>query len=91
MKIVNAMVIAAFAIAVSIGAATAQTGPVATACKEDIANICAGKEHNEEVRACLEAAKDQVSPECKTALETTGAGKGMGTGKKRGQDQDQGY
>lgn len=59
----------------------AQQGPVAMACKEDIAKYCADKEHGKgEVRACLEAAKDKVSDECKTALDTTGPGKGMGQG-----------
>ncbi len=61
--------------------AFAQQGPVAMSCKEDIAKYCAGKEHGKgEVRACLEAAKDKVTDECKTALDTTGPGKGMGQG-----------
>ena len=59
----------------------AQQGPVAMACKDDIAKYCAGKEHGKgEVRACLEAAKDRVTDECKTALDTTGPGKGTGQG-----------
>lgn len=61
-------------------AAIAQSGPVATQCKDDIAKLCAGKQHNGDVRACLEAAKDKVAPACKTALDTTGPGKG-GKGK----------
>lgn len=59
--------------------AAAQGGPVATACKDDIPKFCAGKEHGQgEVRACLEANKDKVSAACKTALDTTGPGKGQG-------------
>lgn len=55
------------------------TGPVAVACKDDIAKHCAGKEHGAgDVRKCLEAKKAEVSPACKTALSTTGPGKGMG-------------
>jgi hypothetical protein len=54
----------------------AQKGPVATACKDEIPKLCAGKEHGHgEVRACLEANKDKVSAACKTALETTGGGR----------------
>jgi hypothetical protein len=85
MKIIGAIAIAAFALVLSAGAASAQTGPVATACKEDIAKLCADKKHDGEVRACLEAAKDKVSPACKTALETTRGG----MGKKR--NTNQGY
>ncbi|HWE19682.1 MAG TPA: hypothetical protein VG758_21285 [Hyphomicrobiaceae bacterium] len=57
-------------------AASAQTGPVATTCKDDIAKYCAGKTHDGEVRACLTAAKGKVSAACRTALDTTGPGKG---------------
>jgi hypothetical protein len=85
MKFLEAAVIAAFAVAASAGAAAAQTGPVAEACKEDIAKFCADKKHDGEVRACLEAVKDKVSPACKAALETTGGG----MGKKR--KMNQGY
>lgn len=54
-------------------------GPVAVACKDDIAKHCAGKEHGAgDVRKCLEAKKAEVSGPCKTALDTTGPGKGMG-------------
>ncbi|MBA4131045.1 MAG: hypothetical protein C0519_06440 [Hyphomicrobium sp.] len=61
--------------------ALAQQGPVAMACNEDIAKYCANKEHGKgEVRACLEAAKDKVTDECKAALDTTGPGKGNGQG-----------
>lgn len=61
------------------GAAHAQTGHVATACKAEIAKYCAGKEHgHREVRGCLEAQKENLSETCMTALESTGAGKGKG-------------
>lgn len=51
-------------------------GAVITQCKDDIAKLCAGKQHDGEVRACLEGKKAQVTAACKTALETTGGGKG---------------
>ena len=60
-----------------ISSASAQSGPVATACKTDIARYCAGKGHgNRQTRTCLETNKAKVSDGCKTALETTGGGKG---------------
>jgi hypothetical protein len=59
-------------------------GPVATACKDDIPKLCAGKEHGQgEVRACIEANKDKVSAACKAALDSTGPGKGMGQGQPK--------
>jgi len=73
--------IAAMAVTVSAGGAVAQqgTGPVASACADDIAKYCAGKSHqNREARTCLEANKSKVSAACKTALDTTGGGKGKG-------------
>jgi hypothetical protein len=64
---------------VTLGSAAptfAQSGPVAIACKDDIHKLCAGKEHGQgEVRACLEANKEKVSPACREALETTGGGR----------------
>lgn len=70
---------AVLAAVVLAAVAAAQGGPVATACKDDIPKFCAGKEHARgEVRACLEANKDKVSAACKTALGTTGPGKGQG-------------
>lgn len=51
-------------------------GPVITQCKDDIAKFCAGKSHDGEVRACLEAKKAEVTAACKTALDTTGGGQG---------------
>jgi hypothetical protein len=56
--------------------ALAQQGPVAAAFTEDIQKFCADKRHVQgQVRACLEANKDKVSDDCKTALDTTGPGK----------------
>lgn len=78
MKLANTFAIAVIAIGTSTGVASAQSGPVATACKDDIPKYCAGKKHGppeHEVRVCLEANKDKVSPGCKTALETTGGGR----------------
>jgi hypothetical protein len=64
-----------------VSPALAQQGPVAMSCKDDIAKYCADKEHGKgEVRACLEAAKDKLSDQCKAALDTTRPGKGMGQG-----------
>ena len=78
MKLVNAFSAAAIALAGLMTVAAAQSGPVATACKDDIPQFCAGKEHGppeHAVRTCLEANKDKVSAVCKEALETTGGGR----------------
>lgn len=78
MKLVNAFSAAAIALAGSMTFAAAQSGPVATACKEDIPKYCAGKEHGppeHSVRTCLEANKDKVSAACKEAIQTTGGGR----------------
>lgn len=75
MKLVNATLAAAVGLASSMTAAAAQSGPVATACKDDIPKFCAGKEHGppeHAVRLCLDANKDKVSPACKEALQSTG-------------------
>jgi hypothetical protein len=75
MKLVNALLPTVFALAGSMTVAAAQTGPVSTACKDDIPKYCAGKKHgppSDEVRVCLEANKDKVSTACKQALETAG-------------------
>jgi Cysteine rich repeat len=71
---------------VALGSAFAQTpgrgpgqGPVITQCKDDIAKFCAARQHQQdEVRACLEAKKTEVTAACKTALETTGRGRQAG-------------
>lgn len=78
MKLIPAITLSALAIAASIGIASAQTGPVATACKDDIAKFCAGKAHDGKVRSCLENNYDKVAAACKTALDTTGGGRGKG-------------
>ncbi|MFZ1108449.1 MAG: cysteine rich repeat-containing protein [Rhodomicrobium sp.] len=40
------------------------------ACKADVEKFCASEPRGQgKVRACLEANKDKVSPECKTALD----------------------
>jgi hypothetical protein len=76
---IAAAMLASFSLTV---VASAQGGPVATACKDDITKLCAGKEHGQgDVRACLESNKDKVSAACKTALDTTGPGKGQGQAK----------
>lgn len=83
MKLINTIVVSALAIAASVAVASAQTGPVATGCKDDIAKLCAGKAHDGEVRICLETNYDKVSAACKKALDTTGGGRGKGLGMRR--------
>ncbi len=78
--------IAAFAVIVSAGPVWAATGPVGTACKDDIAKFCAGKPHRGDTRACLEANKDKVSAACKSALESTPRGQNKNK-KHKGQDK----
>ena len=76
-----AVIFAAMAALAISGTASAQTGPVAVNCKEDIAKYCADKEHGHgDVRACLEINKDKVSQVCKAALDNTGPGRGSGQG-----------
>lgn len=66
----------------TISNAAAQQGPVASACAVEMEKLCAGKSHvQREMRNCLEDNKDKVSAACKTALETTGPGKGAGANK----------
>lgn len=73
-----AAVAIAFATLVLPPSARAQKGPVASACKDEIAKFCADKQHGQgQIRACLEGHKDQASAACKTALDTTGPGKRM--------------
>ncbi len=65
---------------IAVTAAYAQgtgTGPVATACKAEITKYCANKGHGDrQTRTCLEANVSKLSADCKTALDTTGGGKG---------------
>jgi len=85
MQMTKLAALAAIAAMIGAGAAAAQNGPVATACKDELAKLCAGKAHaNREARACLEANKDKVSAACKTALDTTGGGMGRGKGQGQG-------
>jgi hypothetical protein len=79
MKVFKVSAVAAIlSFAAALGAVA--QGPVATACKDDIAKLCAGKSHDGDIRACLEAAKAKVSATCRNALDTTGGGKGKGKG-----------
>lgn len=78
MKILPIIALSVFALAAPIAAASAQSGPVGTACKKDIAKLCAGKRHNDEVRTCLETNYAKVSAACKKALDTTGGGRRRG-------------
>jgi len=46
------------------------------ACKADIDKLCASEPRGHgRIRACLDANKDKLAPECKTALEAAGQGK----------------
>jgi hypothetical protein len=87
MKLTQPLVIAVITAIIASAPAVAKAaskGPVATACKSEIEQLCAGKSHNGEIRACLESNKDKVSPECKNALESTGGGKGKGKRRQQG-------
>ena len=76
MKLINMFAIVALSLAASVAGAAAQTGPVATACKNDIPKYCAGKKHGQgEVRRCLQSHYAKVSAACKHALDTTGGGR----------------
>lgn len=80
MQFIRAIASLTLATAALATTAIAQSGPVATACKDDIAKVCAGKPHDGEVRVCLETNYDKVSAACKSALDTTGGGRGKGLG-----------
>jgi hypothetical protein len=77
MKVLRLNLLAVLAM-MPLAVSSAQTGPVATACKDDIAQMCAGKAHDGEVRICLESNYDKVSAACKKALDSTGGGRGKG-------------
>ncbi|WP_072392671.1 cysteine rich repeat-containing protein [Hyphomicrobium sp. CS1GBMeth3] len=82
-RIIVRSIAAAACAAALVTTAIAQEGLVATACKDDISKFCAGKEHGRgDVRGCLESNKDKLSAACKTALDNTGPGRGMGAGRK---------
>lgn len=78
---ISTLVAAGLAASLLATAALAQSGPVATSCADDIAKLCANKPHDGSVRVCLEQDYDKVSAACKTALDTTGGGRGKGLGK----------
>jgi hypothetical protein len=84
MKFVFVMTAAAVAMAASTLTVAAQSGPVARACQNDIAKMCAGRPHDGSVRICLEQNYESVSAACKKALDTTGGGRGKGLGKGKG-------
>jgi Cysteine rich repeat len=47
-------------------------GPRLAACKADVDRFCASEPRGQgRIRACLEANKDKLTPECKIALEST--------------------
>ncbi len=78
MKRCHALVVC-LAIAGGANGALAQTGPVATACKDEIVKFCADKPHrNRAVRRCLEANKEKLGAACGQTLESTGRGQGRG-------------
>ena len=59
-------------------------GPVGTQCKADMAKFCKSAQHgNMEARACLEANRGKVSADCRRALDSTGAGKGLGRNRQQ--------
>lgn len=75
------LVLSAAILVATAGWAVAQpgSGPVAAACVDDIAKFCAEESHgNRGVRTCLESHRDKVSDACRTALDTTGPGRGQG-------------
>jgi hypothetical protein len=56
-------------------------GPVASLCAADINAHCAGLSHgNRAVRNCLNRHRADVSRACRSALDNTGGGRGMGRG-----------
>ena len=79
MNSIKILAIVSLSLIASVAGAAAQTGPVATACKNDIPKFCAGKSHGRgEVRDCLQSHYAKVSAACKHALDTTEGGRGMG-------------
>ncbi len=76
MRLIHTLALSAVTLAVTVGVASAQMGPVGRACRSDIAEFCAGLPHRGETRICLERNYDRVSRACKRALDTTGGGRG---------------
>jgi len=83
MKPISTIALCALALTALPQVAYAQRGPVATACKQDISKMCAGKPHDGSVRICLETNYDKVSAACKKALDTTGGGRGKRLGTRK--------
>lgn len=76
MLIAGGMVAGASALAQAQGSGS---GPVGSSCAADIAKFCADKKHvGRQVRTCLEARRAELSDDCRTAIENTGGGRGMG-------------
>jgi hypothetical protein len=80
MKIISTIALSIFAAAATTMLAAAQSSPVVTACQSDIAQLCAGKPNDGEVRACFEQNYVKVLAACQKALDNTGAGPGPGLG-----------
>jgi hypothetical protein len=78
MKSLPLIAVSAFALAAAATTALAQPGPVASACKADIAKLCANLPHDGSVRACLMKNRDKVSKPCREALDATGPGRRAG-------------
>jgi hypothetical protein len=77
MRLITIGMIAAAAFLTTAATASAQRGPVASACAEDIQTYCKGLPHmNRAVRNCLEANKAKVADSCRQTLDTTGPGRG---------------
>ena len=81
MKSMKLAVLATLAGAALVGSAYAQSGPVATSCGDDISKLCANKPHDGSTRICLEQAYGKLSGACKSALDSTGGGRGKALGK----------
>lgn len=84
MKFILVIAASAFVTVASVLPVAAQSGPVARACQNDIAKMCAGRPHDGSVRICLEMNYESVSAACKRALDTTGGGRGKRFGKGKG-------
>lgn len=78
MTVARSLSISAAFFVFAIGGALAQGGPVGSACGDEIAKLCTDKPHDGSVRICLETNYDKVSAACKSALDSTGGGRGKG-------------
>lgn len=78
MKTAIKLVATAFALSTVFGppAFSQEKGHRLAPCKADVEKFCASEPRGQgKVRTCLEANKDKVSPECKTALDNAAQGK----------------